>query len=226
MIELLAAWPEVAAFIPPGDLHLARRALLAPVVTARDEDLFDALGPRARAEFIFLVVEGVVVKTTTLAGRSALELLGPGDLLAPPLSATRQVESPAVSRYAAYGRASVAVLDERFRQAARRWPGLSDCLHEHLGRQTHRASRHLAILHLPRVEDRIVALFAELAERFGRMTPDGVVIDLPLTHQTIGGLVGSRRPTISLALHALAESGVLDRSADNRWLLAARAVPA
>ena len=225
MIELLAAWPEIAAFIPPGDLHLARRALLVPVVRADDEDLFDVLGPRAHAMFTVLVVEGVVVKTTTLAGRSALELLGAGDLLAPPLSAARQVESPAVSRYTAYGCASIAVLDDRFRQATQRWPGLSDCLHEHLGRQTHRASRHLAILHLPRVEDRIVALFAELAERFGRMTSDGVVIDLPLTHQTIGDLVGSRRPTISLALHALAEGGVLDRREDNRWLLAARAVP-
>jgi CRP-like cAMP-binding protein len=85
----------------------------------------------------------------------------------------------------AHGLASIAVLDDRFRRAAQRWPALVDCLHECLGRQAHRASRHLAILHLPRVEDRIVALFADLAGRFGRMTPNGIVIDLPLTHQEL-----------------------------------------
>jgi CRP/FNR family transcriptional regulator, cyclic AMP receptor protein len=162
---------------------------------------------------------------TSFAGRSALELLGPGDLLAPPLTALRQVESPAVSRYMAHGLASVAVLDDRFRRAARRWPGLFDCLHECLGRQTHRASRHLAILHLPRVEDRIVALFADLAERFGRMTPDGIVIDIALTHHVIADLVGSRRPTVTLALKALAADGIVDRLDHGRWHLAARVAP-
>jgi CRP-like cAMP-binding protein len=224
-IALVDAWPEVAGFVPSADLALARPALVARVVTAEDEDVFDVLGTRARGALAFLIVEGVVLKVTSFAGRSALELLGPGDLLAPPLTALRQVESPAVSRYLAHGRASLAVLDDRFRHAARRWPGLFDCLHEGLGRQTHRASRHLAILHLPRVEDRIVALFADLAERFGRMTPDGIVIDLPLTHQVIGDLVASRRPTISIALQTLAADGVVERLDDGRWHLAAHAVP-
>jgi CRP-like cAMP-binding protein len=171
-----------------------------------------------------LLVEGVVLKVTGFAGRSALEVLGPGDLLSPPLTAARQAESPAVSRYMAHGLVSLAVLEDRFRQSARRWPGLFDCVHDCLGRQAHRASRHLAILHLPRVEDRIVALFADLAERFGRMTPEGILIDLPLTHQVIGDLVGARRPTVSIALQTLAAAGVVERLDDGRWHLAARAV--
>jgi CRP/FNR family transcriptional regulator, cyclic AMP receptor protein len=224
-IDLVDAWPEIAGSVPSADLALARRALVVRVITAKDEDLFELLGTRAPGGLTFLVVEGVVMKVTSFAGRSALELLGPGDLLAPPLTAAHQVESPAVSRYMAHGLASVAVLDDRFRRAARRWPGLFDCLRECLGRQTHRASRHLAILHLPRVEDRIVALFADLAERFGCMTPDGIVIDVPLTHQVIGDLVASRRPTISLALQTLAAHGVVERLDDGRWHLAARVVP-
>jgi CRP-like cAMP-binding protein len=205
-------------------MGLARRALVARVITASDEDLFELPRMDAAGALTFLVVEGIVMKVTTFADRSALELLGPGDLLAPPLTAARQEESPAVSRYIAHGLASLAVLDDRFRRAARRWPGILDCLHERLGRQTHRASRHLAILHLPRVEDRIVALFADLAERFGRMTPDGIVIDLPLTHQLIGDLVASRRPTVTIALHTLAADDVVQRL-DGRWHIAARAVP-
>jgi CRP-like cAMP-binding protein len=224
-IDLVDAWPELARYLPPADLALARRALASRVATVEDDDLFELLETRAPGALTLLIVDGVVLKETKFAGRSALELLGPGDLLAPPLTAARQAESPAVSRYRPHGAASLAVLDDRFRHAARRWPGLIDCLHDCLGRQTHRASRHLAVLHLPRVEDRIVALFVDLAERFGRMTRDGIVIDLPLTHQVIGDLVASRRPTVSLALQALAEDGVMGRLDDGRWHLAPRAVP-
>lgn len=78
---------------------------------------------------------------------------------------------------------------------------------------------HVAVLHQPRVEDRVVALFVDLAERFGRVTPDGVTIDLSLTHELIGQLVGSRRPTVSLALQVLAAEGVLSRRSE-RWELA------
>jgi CRP-like cAMP-binding protein len=196
-----------------------------PAVIADHEDVFGALGASASEAFAFVVIEGVVMKATMLRDRSALELLGPGDILLPPLSEARQVESRAVSRYGAHGRALVAVLGDRFRGAARRWPGLSDSLHDRLGRQTDRASMDLAMLHLPRVEDRIVALFADLAERFGRVTPGGIVIELGLTHEVIGGLVASRRPTVSLALQTLAAGGVLSRLDADRWSLASSAVP-
>ncbi len=83
---------------------------------------------------------------------------------------------------------------------------------------------HLAMLHLPRVEDRLIALFADLAERFGRMPTDGMLIDLPLTHDVIGQLVGSRRSTVTLALQRLADEQVLDRRDDGRWTLAPYAI--
>ena len=130
-----------------------------------------------------------------------------------------------MSRYLAHGDVSLAALDSRFRQAIRRWPGLSDVLHDRLGRQTHRASMHVAMLHLPRVEDRVVALFGNLAERFGRMTGDGVVIDARLTHEIIGRPVGSRRPTVTLALQALDSDGVLSRVEGDRWLLVQPPLP-
>jgi CRP/FNR family transcriptional regulator, cyclic AMP receptor protein len=222
--SLVATLPEIAAVIPSEERDLAERALTASVISACDEDLADSLAAHAGSAFDFLVIEGVVLKETTLAGRMALELLGPGDVLAPPLTVVRQIESRAVSRYVAHGPASLAALDMRFRAAARRWPALAELLYERLGRQTHRASMHLAMLHLPRVEDRLIALFADLAERFGRMTADGMLIDLPLTHDVIGQLVGSRRSTVTLALQRLADEQVLDRRDDGRWTLAPHAV--
>jgi CRP/FNR family transcriptional regulator, cyclic AMP receptor protein len=219
-IALFGALPEIAAVIPPQDHQLAERVLVVPRLTARDEDLGRLLASNGQGVFDFLLVEGFVLKETTLATRSALEVLGPGDVLAPPLSPARQADSRSVSRYLAHGAVTLVALDARFREAARRWPGLSDALHDRLAQQTHRASTHLTMLHLPRVEDRIVALFSDLAERFGRMAPDGILIDIHLTHEVIGRLVGSRRPTVSLALQSLAADGVLTRLEGDRWQLA------
>lgn len=219
-VRLVSALPELLAVIPQEERELAQRVLVAPWIAAADEDLAPSLAAAPADVFDFLVVDGVVLKETTFATRSALELLGTGDVIAPPLTAVRQADSRAVSRYLAHGAVALAVLDGRFRQAARRWPGLSDVLHDRLGQQTHRASMHMAMLHLPRVEDRIVALFVDLAERFGRVTSDRIVVDLPLTHEIIGRLVGSRRPTVSLALQALGADGVLTRGANDRWQLA------
>lgn len=217
--NLVAALPEILASIPVGDRPLAERALIVPLVSARNEDLARVISTQTPGAFDFVIVDGIVLKETILARRSAFELLGRGDILAPPLTPARQLESRASSRYLAHGHVSLAAIDDHFRRAARQWPGIADFLHDRLARQTHQASMHLAMLHLPRIEDRITALFSDLAERFGHMTPDGVLIDLPLTHEIIGGLVASRRPTVTLALQQLASDGLITRLESDHWKL-------
>ncbi len=224
-VSLAAVWPDILASVPSEDRQLADRTLVLPLVSAHDEDLAEVIGTQMPGALDFLIMDGVVLKETTFAGRAALELLGPGDVLAPPLAAAYQPESRAVSRYLAYGQVSLAVIEAQFRRARTRWPGIADFLHDCLGRQTHRASMHVAMLHQPRVEDRVIALFADLAERFGRVTADGILVDVPLTHDIIGGLVGSRRPTVTLALQTLASEGALERLDGNRWKLARAIVP-
>jgi CRP/FNR family transcriptional regulator, cyclic AMP receptor protein len=76
------------------------------------------------------------------------------------------------------------------------------------------------VLHEPHAEDRVIALFTDLAERFGHVTADGILIDMPLSHEIIGRLIGSRRPTVTIALQQLDSDGVLQRLEDNRWKLA------
>jgi CRP/FNR family cyclic AMP-dependent transcriptional regulator len=217
-ISLPEVLPEIAAHIPTDDHELAQQVLSVPTLQATDEPLDDLLATTPTA-FDFIIVDGIVLKQTSYAGRHALELHGPGDVLAPPLTGSRQIESPAVCSYRAHGEVRLAVLEERFRAAARRWPGLADVLHDHLARQTHRASMRLARLHLPRAEDRILALFSDLGERFGRVTPDGIVIDIDLTHDLIGQMIASRRPTVSLALEQLSQARQLTRSDGGQWNL-------
>ena len=64
-----------------------------------------------------------------------------------------------------------------------------------------------------------MALFWHLAERWGRMTAEGVVMPLTLSHRLLGELVGARRPTVSAALGELAHEGRLVRRRSGDWLL-------
>jgi bacterioferritin len=80
-----------------------------------------------------------------------------------------------------------------------------------------------AISQLTRVDRRLSALFWHLAERWGRVGGDGVVIPLALTHRILGQLVGRAEAD---RLHALCPSSrsanELVRRPDGSWLLRGR----
>ena len=62
-------------------------------------------------------------------------------------------------------------------------------------------------------------MFALLGERWGRMTPEGVHVELKLTHSLIASLVGARRPTVTATLRSLHEKGIVTRDVRGGWLL-------
>jgi hypothetical protein len=88
-----------------------------------------------------------------------------------------------------------------------------------LAQQSSRVAVQRAIAHLPRVEDRLLALFLHLAERWGRVGNGGVILPVSLTHATLGRLVGARRPTVSLALKELTSEGLVARRDDGAWVV-------
>jgi hypothetical protein len=76
----------------------------------------------------------------------------------------------------------------------------------------------LAISNLTRVDERVVALMWHLADRWGHVTPEGVVVPVPLTHDMIGKLVGAHRPSVTSALGELGRQGTIERREDG-WLV-------
>ena len=56
---------------------------------------------------------------------------------------------------------------------------------------------------------RVVKLLLRLSARYGRMTADGVCLDIPLTHQEMADMVGTTRQTVTTILSDLKRSGVL-----------------
>ena len=76
----------------------------------------------------------------------------------------------------------------------------------------------LVIAQQPRLQDTLMLFFWELADRYGRVHPDGVHVGLALTHELISYLVGARRPSVSTALGRLQGEGRIRREG-RQWIL-------
>jgi CRP/FNR family transcriptional regulator, cyclic AMP receptor protein len=165
-----------------------------------------------------LVLDGLVSRSICVHGRYCPELLGAGDLLRPwQPDAAGAVDEPEAWRVLAP--LTIGVLDERFTALLRRWPSIIVTL---LARSTQRARAlafQRAIAQIRQAETRLLTLFWHLADRWGRMTAQGVVLPLPLTHELLGQLACLHRPTTSTALQRLVRAGEIARRADRGWVL-------
>jgi CRP/FNR family transcriptional regulator, cyclic AMP receptor protein len=122
--------------------------------------------------------------------------------------------------------AAVAVLDRRLAAQLGEFPEVTSLLVERLSKRSSRLAVTQAISQLNKVDRRLLTLFWHLAERWGRITPDGVLIPLTLSHRMLSQLVGARRPTVSTALGELAREGEVRRLENGTWLLTGRPVGA
>ena len=64
----------------------------------------------------------------------------------------------------------------------------------------------------PRLERRLILKLRQLAERWGRVTPDGVRLDLRVTHQELADMVGAARESVTVAFGRLQEQGEIELS--------------
>ena len=82
------------------------------------------------------------------------------------------------------------------------------------------ADRELAVAIAlePRVERRLLLKLRQLAERFGRVTPQGVRLDLRLTHQQLAEMVGAVRESITIALGKLAQNDEITIENRTIWI--------
>ncbi len=166
-----------------------------------------------------LVLDGMMVRQLEVDGLRCCELLGPGDVLRPwdEDDAGATLECRATWRVLEPAR--LALLDAAFARRACRWPMVtSELMHRSL-----RRSRSLSVLlsatQARRAEVRLRSLFWHLADRWGRVTPDGVLLELRLTHTLISQLTGLRRPSVSLSLGKLEEDDEILRVDKDAWLI-------
>lgn len=67
------------------------------------------------------------------------------------------------------------------------------------------------------VRERIISFLLTTSQRFGKETPEGIVIEVPLRHQDIASSINATRETTSRELSALERKGLV--SARNSFIL-------
>ena len=225
-ISLLDADPDLGTGIAAGEFDEARRRAAAHVIELEGPRWDPTeISEKAAPDWLgMFMIDGLLVRRVTVASRAACEIFGAGDIFRPWDEDGEYNPLVIEIDWMVLQPTRLAVLDRNFSLRVARWPSISARL---LSRASGRA-RHLAltqaVTHLPRTHARLLLLFWLLAERWGKVSPDGVLIRLPLTHQVLAMLVGSHRPTVTIALQKLTREGLLIREASNRWLLTNHAI--
>lgn len=219
-LALLDADAELGAFLDTAQRERARRELHVSVA-ALALGLWDVgtLRDASAHNAGLLILDGVVAREVVLGGGLSSELLGAGDLIRPWSDQHDELLQTEV-RWNVLADARVAILDAAFLAKAAAFPAIGAALLERIEARARRLALLQAIAHMTRVEDRLLAIFTHLAERWGRMTAEGVVVPLVLSHRTLSELIGARRPTVSTAAAKLDRIGALRRRHDGSWLLA------
>jgi CRP/FNR family cyclic AMP-dependent transcriptional regulator len=211
--------PELAERLDADSRMTARRFAAARVVELpAGEEGLGALLAHLRGGLGLLVLDGVLVLEIHVGGRAASELLGAGDLLQP-IARAADAFLPRDATWRTLTTTRFAVLDSEFADRIRRWPAVTDeLLRRAVVRATDRAAQH-AITAQPRLDVRVTLMLWHLAVRWGRVTPSGIHLALPLTHRLLGHLVNAERPSVTRALNRLARAGLISGRTGDLQLL-------
>lgn len=216
-VHLLRADPDLAQNMQPD-----ARQLATELVRVR---IFDVpKGPWTppaidHSATGLLLLEGLMVRTLRLGRVSSYEVVGPSDIIRPWEDDLLPSLAPGLTEWRVLEQARVALLDRRATELIGRWPELSAAVGGRLLRRSRSLAYLMAAQHFVRVEDRLLATLWHLASMWGRVTPGGTVVPFRLTHETLGSIIGARRPTTTTAIHSLVRQGRLARDDRRQYVL-------
>jgi CRP/FNR family cyclic AMP-dependent transcriptional regulator len=204
--------PDLLEAIPPVQQRHAR-LLRVPTLRLSRGTWQPPAAPASSALLALLIADGIAFHSVTAAGFTTGDLLGAGDVIAvhapPP-------ELPggdaAMSAWQVIQPMTVGVLDVRFAAWATCCPTLTWRLLDRQAQHADRMMARLSLIHRQRMEERLLLVLWDLADRWGKVRPDGVHVPIPLRHHQLAALVASLRPSVTLALRRLAEGGIVERS--------------
>jgi CRP-like cAMP-binding protein len=164
-----------------------------------------------------LVLDGLLLRRVGVDGRFGAEILGEGDLLKPRLDAASS--SLSVTRgWRVLAPLRLAVLDAEAARRCAEHPELIGAFVDRALDRTRNLQILMAIVHHARVNVRVHTLLWHLADRWGRVRSEGVLLPLSITHSVLADMVAARRPTVTTSLSELARMELV-RPVDGGWLL-------
>ncbi len=203
-IDLLAATPFCAG-LSPGQLE----TLAAAGRTRR----------AARGAFLFLQGDPAAELLVVLSGRARLTQLtldgqqvlvrfsGPGDVIGA-LAVTGAVEYP-VSAEAVEPITVLAWDGAALAEQMAAAPALAANLLRMMAGRIQELQEQVRELATERVERRIARALLRLVQQTGRRTPEGILLDLPLSRQDVAELTGTTLYTVSRTLSRWEQEGIV-----------------
>jgi CRP/FNR family transcriptional regulator, cyclic AMP receptor protein len=217
-VRVLEVDPDLGAGIDPAEFQVAMGLSVAPEF-AFEPGPWEFSPPPERGGFGALIVEGMIVIRIDAGERSHIEIMGEGDVASPWVGSGSELSTPSMVTALVLARARVALLDRRFALRTARWPEIHAALIQRCIDRARRLSLQAAINALPRIEERVEVTLWGLAYRFGRVTPEGIQVKLPISHSQLADIVAAQRPSVSTAVVRLEDQGRLERVERRTWLL-------
>ena len=217
-VHLLEEDPDLGAGLSRPTFARANELLRARVV-ALGRGRIPPSNADPASTFGLYVLSGLMGRRVRVGRAQATELLGPGDILRPWYRAELLECAPAEIDWWVFQPACLAILDEQITRVIGRRPELLVAFSSRLLHRERSGAYLRAVSHLSCVDEKVLVTLWHLASRWGRVTPRGVELSFRLTHEVIAEIVGSRRPTVTLALSRMRRGNILSRTADGRVVL-------
>lgn len=218
LAALLEVDPGLADAVAPEQRDAARAGALAPLHTVQPGK-WDITPLLSAVVYGILIVSGLAASDIVVGHLEALEFLGPGDLLTPPDGAPLEAV-PMCRQWSVVTPLTYALLDHEFALRVRAWPQIPAALLARAGERCDVLTYHLAARHAVRVEDRLLLILWQLAERWGKVGVEGTTLRIPgLNHTVLARLVGARRSPVTKALGDLRRGGLVEQTGSGEWLL-------
>jgi hypothetical protein len=218
-MRLLEEAPWLGEGLGEEALATARSEVVVPS-SVHDSGAWRWSGPEPSIGL--LIIGGRIARSLHVEDANAhgLEILGDGDLMRPWTFRGESLSIPSTADWMVMAELRLAVLDLAFVRATMRWPRISINLLDSAVERTRTLSYFLTARQVSRLEARILLTLWHLADRWGHISPEGVVLELPkLTHEMIARMVAARRPSVTTGIRRLRELGVIDVRSRGRWLL-------
>ncbi|MBX5469334.1 MAG: Crp/Fnr family transcriptional regulator [Thermoleophilaceae bacterium] len=221
-VRLLDADVGLGEGLDARQLEEARSRLLAPAANlTRGAWRLELEPPPPGAALGILVLDGLIARIQEVGELSAVEFLGPGDVVRPWTYGSEEISAlPVAASWEVIRNSRIALLDHGFALRAGRCPQVLAAVLERVVARSRSLAFALAVRQLVRVDDRILVTLWHLADRWGRTRPGGCTLPLPeLSHEMLARMVAARRPSVTTALSRLRERALVERAPDGGWLL-------
>jgi len=216
--RLLDVDPDLGAELAAADFARARRLAVVEVATLR-RGIHNPWGIGSPDLLGLLVIDGLLLRCVQVAERRCAELVGPGGIVRPWDHFGEHAPMPFEVSWRVIEPVTLGLLDIKLVTLGARWPQLIHGILRRAVERSHALALDVAIHSLQHLELRLLVLFWHLADRFGRVSTEGTIVPLRLSHSDVAELVGSQRPSVSVRLSELAKRRVLVRRTDRTWLL-------